>query len=297
MPPGRGPPNNALSKIQRMQTHHANQQMKSIAELTAHDSAAMKQLSFIALILLPVTVVSVSNKTPNESKVLGWTAETTAWADRMSTTRLRELDRPEYRHCKVSGPSKRKRKRFCRRGGSSRRARPVVQLLGRGVRDMGHREPGHDGRHPCHRQAAGWEAGCEQEDQIAAPAAIDALESWRRGSHGRGADDHATRAKPGCAIDPHGAGGGQDGITVSRNSGSGCGRSRPSRGLPNADVDGTVAQGGLGDPVAVADEQDKRDDVDDCGGGGGDWFTPLNRKRPKEAPLSERLMVVGRETG
>lgn len=108
-----------MSKIQRMQTHHANQQMKSIAELTADDSAAMKQLSFIALILLPVTVVSVSNKTPNEGKVLGWTTETTAWADRTSTTRLRELDRPEYRHCKVSGPSERKRKRFCRRGGSS----------------------------------------------------------------------------------------------------------------------------------------------------------------------------------
>ncbi|KAF9878998.1 hypothetical protein CkaCkLH20_03231 [Colletotrichum karsti] len=44
--------------IQRMQTHHANQQMRSIAELTADDSSAMKQLSFIALILLPVTVVS-----------------------------------------------------------------------------------------------------------------------------------------------------------------------------------------------------------------------------------------------
>ncbi|KAI8314566.1 hypothetical protein K4K59_002647 [Colletotrichum sp. SAR11_240] len=57
--------------IQRMQTHHANQQMKSIAELTADDSAAMKQLSFIALILLPVTVVSVSNKTPNEKQGVG----------------------------------------------------------------------------------------------------------------------------------------------------------------------------------------------------------------------------------
>lgn len=34
--------------------------MKTIAELTADDSSAMKQLSFIALILLPVTVVSVS---------------------------------------------------------------------------------------------------------------------------------------------------------------------------------------------------------------------------------------------
>ncbi|KAL0939367.1 telomerase reverse transcriptase [Colletotrichum truncatum] len=44
--------------IQQMQTQHTNRQMKSIAELTAYDSAAMKQLSFIALVLLPVTVVS-----------------------------------------------------------------------------------------------------------------------------------------------------------------------------------------------------------------------------------------------
>ncbi|KAK1687806.1 hypothetical protein BDP55DRAFT_87278 [Colletotrichum godetiae] len=46
--------------IQRLQAHHSTQQMKTIAVLTADDSSAMKQLSFIALILLPVTVVSVS---------------------------------------------------------------------------------------------------------------------------------------------------------------------------------------------------------------------------------------------
>ncbi|OHE97840.1 hypothetical protein CORC01_06875 [Colletotrichum orchidophilum] len=44
--------------IQRLQTHHSTQQMKTIAVLTADDSSAMKQLSFITLILLPVTVVS-----------------------------------------------------------------------------------------------------------------------------------------------------------------------------------------------------------------------------------------------
>ncbi|GKT48292.1 uncharacterized protein ColSpa_08473 [Colletotrichum spaethianum] len=44
--------------IQRLQAHHSSQQTKTIAELTADDSSAMKQLSFIALVLLPVTVVS-----------------------------------------------------------------------------------------------------------------------------------------------------------------------------------------------------------------------------------------------
>ncbi|KAK1987932.1 hypothetical protein LZ30DRAFT_105160 [Colletotrichum cereale] len=44
--------------IQRLQAHHSSQQTKKIAELTADDSSAMKQLTFTALVLLPVTVVS-----------------------------------------------------------------------------------------------------------------------------------------------------------------------------------------------------------------------------------------------
>ncbi|KZL87815.1 telomerase reverse transcriptase, partial [Colletotrichum incanum] len=73
--------------IQRLQAHHSSQQTKTIAELTADDSSAMKQLSFIALILLPVTVVSAVLSTDivkfqgleseNEKNVTGSTSDNT----------------------------------------------------------------------------------------------------------------------------------------------------------------------------------------------------------------------------
>ncbi|GKT75308.1 telomerase reverse transcriptase [Colletotrichum tofieldiae] len=73
--------------IQRLQAHHSSQQTKTIAELTADDSSAMKQLSFVALILLPVTVVSAVLSTDivkfqgleseNEKNVTGSTSDNT----------------------------------------------------------------------------------------------------------------------------------------------------------------------------------------------------------------------------
>ncbi|KAK1997514.1 hypothetical protein LX36DRAFT_68343 [Colletotrichum falcatum] len=71
--------------IQRLQAHHSSQQTKKIAELAADDSAAMKQLTFIAIVLLPVTVVSAVLSTDivkfqglvseNEKNDIGGTSE------------------------------------------------------------------------------------------------------------------------------------------------------------------------------------------------------------------------------
>ncbi|KAK1838735.1 telomerase reverse transcriptase [Colletotrichum chrysophilum] len=222
-----------------MQTHHANQQMKSIAELTADDSAAMKQLSFIALILLPVTVVSTV----------------------LSTDIVKFQDLPnENESASAAGE------------GPPDAPVPVYSFS---------------------VAAFGTWAVASLVMTVVTLAIVKPL-GGRRGANRR------TRLRLPRLSMPWNLGGVAhtgEGQTTTPPEPSPVARSihtAPAVGKTASQCPETPV-GGLGDPVAVADEQDKRDDVDDCGG--GDWFTPLNRKRQKEAPLSERLMVVGRETG